>query len=105
MSIKITTKKVLKNGKKYREILNIQAIRYSKLPDMYTGHFPHCFLLDSSNTFIIEVDWTTRYAFSVGDTHVDEEYFQECLRIIRKCGKRLMKINQQNWSGEEVITI
>lgn len=105
MSIKISTRKVLKDGKKCRSILNIQAIRYSELPDIYIEQFPHCFLLDSSDTLIIEVDWATRYVLSVGDRYVEEAYFQECLQYIRESGKHLMRVNNYLWSQEEVVEI
>ena len=130
MAITIRYKKVVKDGKKFVEILELGALPFEKLPSEYTDYLvsenrpylyfsetdccpKHSFQLRQKNDITDENK--TRHKWSdlrIGDI-VPIGEFNEYKKILRECGNRLQKINRKlreekllkEWHGEETITI
>lgn len=102
MSIVITTKKVIRDGKKYREILHISALPKEQLPEKYLEAPMHCYMLDEA---LMVNNGTSTFCLMPCSILVEEEVYQALLKDIRQCGRRLKKINLHHWHGEEMEVI
>lgn len=100
--ITITTKKVVRDGKKYREILRISALTKEQLPEKYVEAPPHCYLLHEA---LMVNNGKSTFCLAPCEFPVEEEVYQNVLQDIRQCGRRLKKINLHYWHGEETEVI
>lgn len=78
-----------------RKILEIRALPSKNLPKQYLNGCPCCFREEITGDLIIINNCADRYYFSTR-TEEDEKDFQKYLAVVRKCGKRLAKINKKN---------
>ena len=110
MAIEISTEKVVLEDRVVpgRLILSIKALGRDELPVEYLGSTPCCVYLhgrlevrgDDGDDFILIEGFV-----------VDENTFKRALKVIKKCGNRLMEINlrranmERRWSGKERFVI
>lgn len=109
--IKIETIKTRLKYKKARKIVQVTGMMQEKdLPEGYIMGVPHCFYVPDSegSDYIIYIDkQKERRSFTV-DAIYHEEYFQDIIAMIQKCGERLYIIKEkmrQEWQGTEIIEI
>ena len=117
MCIDIQFEKVVKNSEPCVKITKAKALPKRRLPNEYLNGYPCCVGSNQSGDRI-EV-W---YKDLVGDRHalqlvkgeiVSEKYFLRAFNRIKKCGKRLKRINDKNrkrlakedWQGKGRIQL
>jgi hypothetical protein len=115
MAIILKTEKVWEDGKQCRKITNFKALNFEDVPEQYheAGTGPACFISKITNELIIwEKVLTNKQIILYKDITIPEERFQFILKLIRKAGDRLMKINKKleqekrkAWSGKETFKI
>jgi len=110
MSIEIKFTKLIEAGQPKVKIDKVKALKLIDLPNDYIHKGNHCFLsIDkgatfTKNTIVVDdkKDRTLVY-LREGDI-IEAEYFYYTLKLIKKCGKRLMKVNKKlkkenkNWN-------
>ena len=106
MAIEIKFTKLIEAGQPKVQIDRVQALKLSDLPQDYTHKGDHCFLgIDrGENALIVDNKNDVTLAYLREGDVVGAKYFYDALDLIRKCGKRLMKINKKlkkenkNWN-------
>lgn len=96
MSIKLETRKVLKDGVPHREILSFEALHKSQLPSFYLYNSP-CVFLEITFHFVRLV-----ITHASGDKDylrikglILEERYQEIVQTMKEAGMILHKINKE----------
>ena len=98
MSIEIKCTKVIEAGRCKIRIDKIKALSLNRLPDEYLRGL-HCYMnttpVFKKNYLMVDyADKSPIKELAEGDI-VEVDYFYKTLKLIRKCGKRLMKINKK----------
>ena len=115
MSVVIETEKCLSQHfpGPCRKIVRVEALHKNELPAEYLAASPHLYL--SHN--VKEHRWLTllsggnEFRIISMEMVLQEDKFQELLRIVRACGDRLRQINQERktlaevWKGIETFVI
>lgn len=109
--IKIETVKCLDfegRGIRGRKIVSVMALPKKSLPWAYLEGFPNCFFRDP----VIQVRESYDVSFFIAiDQWKEEEYFDDCLKLIYACGDRLKAVNsdlkkkKDDWHGSETFII
>lgn len=114
MPIIINTEKVWRDGQQYRKVLNFKALTFEQLPEEYhkNGVGPCCFINIDNDLIIWDKALTGTWYSLEKNKIINEQDFQTVLKLIKKAGNRLMKINKRRaeekrkqWSGKEKLTI
>ncbi len=105
--IVIKTEKIVDRGRQMYKVIRIKALSSNQLPFYYMKEAPYCYKRNNelclfNKGMMKNIVEGCQYS----KTDVDE-----FIKVIRECGDRLMKINQElkeankDWHGEEIFTI
>lgn len=108
MSIRIETEKIVVRGEQMRKIEKIDLLEKNELPALYTdGESVH---QDGDYIAYRTEDGMEYYFLGQGKTYTKDALLEK-LKIIKRCGNRLMEINKAltkanaNWHGKETVVI
>ncbi len=104
--IVIKTEKIVDQGRQMYKVIRIKALNYNQLPSIYFTKGPYCYKRDNELCIFNKVAMGVVEGCQYSKTDMDD-----FIEIVKKCGDRLMKINQElkeankDWHGEEIFTI
>lgn len=115
--IEIATERIVKQGKRYREVTNITGVdSNANLPIKYLETYPRIQKITLSNKNEIRIldgldgDWAASYSLYIGSIYTEEQ-FREILNIMYDASQRLRNFRKQEkklknvWRGEEIFCI
>jgi len=119
MSIEIEIEKIIVRGEQRIKILELKGLNIEDLPKRYKeGEYvsiarsKHYLFYSSNRERTVKGNtrnWHGTY-LEVGGV-ITRQFFEECLRNIRRCGEILVKVNKKleeenkNWKGNELFII
>ncbi len=112
MQLKIQTKKVVVDGKKFRKIISVQGLDVCSLPTEYLKGYPNVVYVSEGKFKLLEVRIKEGESLDLmqGKTF-PESYFQKVYGLIKQSGDRLHEINikinelRKEWHGKEDFEI
>jgi len=117
MKLRIETKKVVKDGQRWRKIVDIEGLSVDKLPVEYLKGTPNCFV-ETVGKFknFLHVNTNNNKSFSMIKNDIfHEEHFKKMMVSVAKAGDRLHEILQKQketnakmkleWNGKEDFEI
>jgi hypothetical protein len=114
VKLSIKAKRVVSRGVKCYQVTELSSYGEEELPIVYFEQYPYCIYSED----MLEIVTNDKHpvfegggcTLRVGEV-VPEYYFDKILEVVRVCGNKLHNINElirlntQEWKGEEEFTI